>query len=85
MAGKKSSTVRTGTVVYWSSSVSNDVGTDWLICSFTGIQGDSGGVIFAVVSGDNCVVGIYDGNYGTNSYATKLTRMQSSYSTLTIY
>lgn len=85
MAGKQSSTVRTGTVVYYSSSVSGDSGTDWLICSFTGIQGDSGGVIFAVVSGDNCVVGIYDGNYGTNSYATKLTRMQSSYSTLTIY
>lgn len=85
MAGKKSSSVRTGTVVYYSSSVSGDSGTDWLICSFTGQQGDSGGVIFAVVSGDNCVVGIYDGNYGSNSYATKLTRMQSSYSTLTIY
>ena len=85
MAGKKSTSVRQGSVVYYSSSVSQDSGTDWLICSYQCQQGDSGGCVFANVNGDNCVLAVHDGAYGSDAYATKYTRMQSECSGLAIY
>lgn len=85
MAGQNSSSVRQGSVVNYSGSVSGDSGTDWLICSYSSSNGDSGGCIFAVMNGDNCVVGIHDGSYGSNKYGTKLTRMKAIYSGLSIY
>lgn len=85
MVGQNSSSVHQGTVVNYSGTVSGDSGTDWLICNYSGSSGDSGGCIFAVMSGDNCVVGIHDGSYGSNKYGTKLTRMKYFYNSLTIY
>lgn len=85
MAGQNSSSVRQGSVVYYSSTVASDPGTDWLICNYSSSGGDSGGCIFAVVDGDNCVVGIHDGSCSSGKYGTKLTRMKASYSNLVIY
>ena len=85
MVGQNSPSVRQGTVVNYSGTVTGDTGTDWLICNYSSSGGDSGGCIFAVVDGENRVVGIHDGSYGSNKYGTKLTRMKTLISGLSLY
>lgn len=56
-----------------------------MICSYSSSGGDSGGCIFAVVNGENRVVGIHDGSIGQNKYGTKFTAMKSTLNSLTLY
>jgi len=81
MAGATSSSVRTGTILYYNYAISS--GTEWLLCDYSSAGGDSGGCIFANVNGDYVVIGIHDGSAGTGKYGTKLTVMKGYYSTLT--
>ena len=85
LVGKNSSSARQGHVEDFSGTVADHAGSDWLICSYSSSRGDSGGCIFAVVEGDNCIVGIHDGKAGSYKYGTKYTRMKEVYSGLTIY
>lgn len=84
MAGGTSTSIRQGVVKYYDYSISS--GTEWLVCDYPSSPGDSGGVIFAEVNGDYCVVGIHDGTIsisGTNlKYGTKLTTMMNYYNIL---
>ncbi len=77
MAGNATGQRVTGTVEYWDGTVGN--GTEWLKCKYSSTGGDSGGVIYANVNGDFCVVGIHNGVAGSYKYGTKLTKMKDYY------
>jgi hypothetical protein len=81
MAGGTTTNIREGEVEYYDYAIAS--GTEWLVCSYPSSGGDSGGVIFAEVNGDYCVVGIHDGSISisgtTMKYGTKLTTMKDYY------
>jgi hypothetical protein len=90
MAGVNKTSVRVGKVI--NNDYSMDKGTEWLLCDYPSEPGDSGGVIFANVNNDYCVVGIHNGSvdYYVNNiktkkaYSTKLNTMMKYY-TITLY
>lgn len=90
MAGYTQSGVASGGVIY--NSGSHDIGSDWLICSYTSNSGDSGGCVFTNVNGDYVVISIHDGRFTELStqqsvaFSTKLTTIKNLYySDITIY
>lgn len=81
MAGRNSTTVRQGQVVYYDYAISN--GTNWLIADYQSAGGDSGGCVFAGINGDYCVIGIHNGSINVDSdsdyekYITKHTTIKT--------
>lgn len=82
LAAGTSTTVKSGQVKYYDYSISS--GSNWMVCTYNCIGGDSGGCVFANVNGDYVVCAINDGNVsiGSNNYpySTKLTTIKDYYS-----
>ncbi len=66
-----------GKVVNYNYNISG--GSRWLRADYESAAGDSGGIVFAKVNGDYCVVGVHNGSLGDYKYCTKLTTMQDYY------
>ena len=71
-----------GTVVNYDYTISS--GSKWLRADYESASGDSGGIVFANMNGDYCVIGVHDGTVGSYKYCTKYTTMKD-YVNIVIY
>lgn len=71
-----------GKVTHYSYSY--DQGTEWMLADYECDYGDSGGVVFSIVNGDYCIIGVHAGELLGYGCSTKFSTILD-YCPVTLY